>query len=64
MMAGKTITSAYFTTRWGRRRRRLEVAPRFINPLAKPRFGENRGLSRSTFVDLRRVSADPYSGRS
>jgi hypothetical protein len=32
MMAGETITSAYFTTRWGRRRRRLEVAPRFINP--------------------------------
>jgi hypothetical protein len=37
-MAGETITSAYFTTRWGRRRRRLEVAPRFINPRESTKF--------------------------
>jgi hypothetical protein len=32
--------------------------------IEKPRLGVNLGLSRSTFVHLRRVSADPYSGNS
>jgi hypothetical protein len=32
--------------------------------IEKPRLGVNLGLSRSTFVHLRRVSADPDSGKS